>query len=735
MLVVSLFFFLSITVGFAAPVDSWFNTRDPGQVPQSRITGEFEIDDFETTTFRGKILSVPLSPSGSTIDLDMEELAKRLPTRMATRPSDSDQENPGNGTIERPLPEGSFRPLFLKSILDQNGKWRTCVSIRFLGLFCADLEKDELQQSKGLPDRYTSEDYSGPILKRDIQDLWQNPKNPAQVYAINKHDLLLSMDYGNSFVRITPEPYVGRSKKPLLSSIAGKFDPTTGRVHSLFVGTTIYGILIFSVPVKNSFTRMEEITTGIPGRRHDPGLVMYEEITGLEFDQERGLLVGSTLFQSSLIAAKIEPGKPIRFRHTPIPLQDDSLALESFNYNPLTGEGIAWTREGLYKTKIQDGPEGTGFSNEFGFAPLDSLFDEPEADDYMVGLVSEDGFTGKKSITLKNPPKDSRGIRRDINGFYVSIVSARKKQYIINRYIDLYKFNAVVIDYKDDMGRLLAGSNLPEAIELNNSRKRGPIRKLVSQLKKKGIYTIARIVVFKDPTYFRYHNGKYAIKDRITGGPWMGNGDERWVNPFSVEVQNYNIRVAREAVENGFDEIQFDYIRFPTDGPIWRTGFDDRELDIYRSEALENFLRKARIALPVPITADIYGYNGIYRAGGTMGQDFIDMGEFLDGISPMHYSSHFGSAYLAEIGKENRTYALLRVGSHRPTYQGKGRFIVRPWLQAFKMFIHRWGWGEGYMADQILGTLDGGGDGFLWWGPIKEFSLPGQTGRKIFEKE
>src|SRR5215475_15532225 len=90
---------------------------------------------------------------------------------------------------------------------------------------------------------------------------------------------------------------------------------------------------------------------------------------------------------------------------------------------------------------------------------------------------------------------------------------------------------------------------------------------LIAGLKSRGIYTIARIVAFKD-NVLAQHKPEWAIIDTRTGKPWLDNEKLAWVDPFREEVWDYLIAVAKEAALKGFDEIQFDYVRFPTDGKL-----------------------------------------------------------------------------------------------------------------------------------------------------------------------
>src|SRR5262249_15665751 len=131
------------------------------------------------------------------------------------------------------------------------------------------------------------------------------------------------------------------------------------------------------------------------------------------------------------------------------------------------------------------------------------------------------------------------------------------------------ELNAVVIDIKGDRGWIPYRTEVEAALAAGAQ---GPVMMkdfegLIADLKANGVYTIARIVTFKDNVLAK-HRPDLAIIDTRTGRPWMDNEKLAWVDPFQEEVWSYNIAIAKEAVRKGFDEIQFDYVRFPTDGRL-----------------------------------------------------------------------------------------------------------------------------------------------------------------------
>ena len=286
-------------------------------------------------------------------------------------------------------------------------------------------------------------------------------------------------------------------------------------------------------------------------------------------------------------------------------------------------------------------------------------------------------------------------------------------------------FNAIVIDMKDDFGCVYFPTKNSTAIDIGSTRKPLHIEAILKTLKENDIYTIARLVVFKDRELYRAYNGRYAIKDRATGLPWKGSKAEFWVDPHSVFVHRYNIELAAELEELGFDEIQFDYIRFPSDGPIDRCVYPDRKFgDSYKSEIMADFLYAARDRLTKPISTDIYGFNSWYRFGNSIGQDMEEFARFADVICPMVYPSHFGSRFYGSLKGDEKSYRLIYDGGMR-AHAIAGSAVIRPYLQAFKMLSPNWG--PGYITSQQKGAADSGCSGFTYWNASTNYDILGES--------
>ena len=283
------------------------------------------------------------------------------------------------------------------------------------------------------------------------------------------------------------------------------------------------------------------------------------------------------------------------------------------------------------------------------------------------------------------------------------------------------RFNAVVIDVKDDFGIINAPVDSKLARELG-AVKNTNIKEIIKQLHDKGIYVIARNVTFKDKKLYEAFGGKYAIWDKVTNRPWVGLPREKWCDPYSKFVRDYNIEIARETAKLGFDEIQFDYIRFPTDGLVGRCLYRYREKDdTFKSEIMGDFLQQARKEAGVPVSIDIYGFNAWYRFGNLIGQDIQFLSRFVDAIYPMVYPSHFGPSFYTRYSGLERPYMIVRDSTIRSIYLSRGRTVIRPWIQDWN--YNSPSWGPDYILKQVKGVNDGGGKSYSFWNPGGDHSM------------
>jgi hypothetical protein len=275
---------------------------------------------------------------------------------------------------------------------------------------------------------------------------------------------------------------------------------------------------------------------------------------------------------------------------------------------------------------------------------------------------------------------------------------------------------------KDDSGYVLFDSKNTTAKEINSIRSNINISKILKSLKDNNIYSIARIVTFKDKMLFLGYSGKYAIKNIKDGSPWKGVPGEFWVDPHSEFVKNYNISLAKELEDMGFDEIQFDYVRFPSDGSVGNCYYPFKKYpDTYKSEVITDFIRLAKKSLSASISVDIYGFNAWYYFGNSIGQDMEELSAYTDVICPMVYPSHFGSLFYSKYPHDIRPYKIILDGGFRSIALSDSSVSIRPYLQAFKMMSPTWG--TGYILHQINGAFESNCDGYIFWNAGGDYKM------------
>ena len=293
--------------------------------------------------------------------------------------------------------------------------------------------------------------------------------------------------------------------------------------------------------------------------------------------------------------------------------------------------------------------------------------------------------------------------------------------------IETTELNAVVIDVKGDQGLVSYRSAVPLAAEIGAQVMITitDVRALLAELKQKGIYTIARIVVFKDNPLAE-HRRDLAVKT-VAGRSWRDREDLAWTDPFRREVWDYNIALAVEAASQGFDEIQFDYVRFPDAEGLT---YAQPSTATSRVRAIEGFLAEARRRL-VPhnvfLAADVFGYICWNLDDTGIGQRLETLMAQLDYVSPMLYPSSFQfgiPGYPNPVAHPYdivfQTLARARDRTGLPT----ARF--RPWLQAFRDYaFDRRPFGAAEIRAQINAAEQFGSNGWMLWNARNVYSRDG----------
>ena len=307
-------------------------------------------------------------------------------------------------------------------------------------------------------------------------------------------------------------------------------------------------------------------------------------------------------------------------------------------------------------------------------------------------------------------------------------VSERKIRDRVLELVAQTELNAVVIDVKGDRGWIPWVTEVPLARE---AVAQGPVilkdvEGMLLDLKGRGIYTIARIVVFKD-NVLANHRPDLAIIDTRTGKPWIDNEKLAWVDPFREEVWNYNIAIAREAIRKGFDEVQFDYVRFPTDGRLSAARYAKPNTKETRLPAIAGFLERARREIGPTggfVGADIFGYTAFNENDTDIGQRIEELAPHVDYLCPMVYPSGYHVGIPGTRNPMSNPYRVIHE-SIRLTRQRAAHTNVRirPWLQDFRDYaFDRRYFGVAEVRAQIRGAQQGGATGWMLWNPKNDYT-------------
>jgi hypothetical protein len=280
--------------------------------------------------------------------------------------------------------------------------------------------------------------------------------------------------------------------------------------------------------------------------------------------------------------------------------------------------------------------------------------------------------------------------------------------------VDRTELNALVIDVKGDMAWLAYSPQYTLAKEIDAGYEGIDVRTLLAQCKKQGIYTIARIVTFKD-NVLGTKRPEWAVHHK-DGRLWKDDEDLVWVDPFRKEVWEYNLGIAREVVEMGFDEVQMDYVRFPSDGAIGDTVYSQESNAESRSKAIGDFLafmRKGLEGTGAFLSCDLFGLvtsmDPDYDLG--VGQRLRDIAPWVDYFSPMVYPSTYISGNLGLADPWREPYKVVKIALDDA--RERTTTLVRPWLQHYSLWGVEFGTNEFRLEKKA--AADGGGCGWIFW--------------------
>lgn len=317
-----------------------------------------------------------------------------------------------------------------------------------------------------------------------------------------------------------------------------------------------------------------------------------------------------------------------------------------------------------------------------------------------------------------NPPINAKAL------FITANTAASSKLDEIIALIDATELNALVIDVKNDDGNILFYSEAAEKYVpgANKGVQIEDMESFMKKLKDHNIYTIARVVTFKSPQFAKAYPEK-GITYRGSGNLYYADGSY-WASPFDQDLWDYNIAVSKEAVLHGFNEIQFDYVRFPATGSKLDKSLDFKNPGGHsKTYAIQEFVKKAYeeiSPLEAYIALDVFGWTATTINDSGIGQHWEGMTNVSDYMSPMVYPSHYGpynfGIPVPDARPYETVYASMKDAMDRNA-NVETPAKLRPWLQAFTAK-----WVDGYIPygrneiqAQIQACRDLGIEDYIFW--------------------
>jgi hypothetical protein len=320
-----------------------------------------------------------------------------------------------------------------------------------------------------------------------------------------------------------------------------------------------------------------------------------------------------------------------------------------------------------------------------------------------------------------------RPLPAEIRGVHVTMALAglpgKLEEYIAMKDSGL---NTIELDVKDENGDIGFPAQVPLARRVGSAKRYYEVQRAVAKIHAAGLYLIGRVVTFEDPQLSE--NAPWSAIRRTDGSRWVNNGGLGWTNPYDRRVWKYNVDIAEQAAKVGFDEIQFDYVRFPSDGDLSQIRFPGTHTQPM-GWTIPMFLKYARSRLQplgVRISVDVFGLSATRDLG--IGQFPRRIAPFVDAIYPMVYPSHYVSGEYGVVDPDSRpgTTVAYSLRDFREKVQGRTAKLI-PWLQDFSL---RRQYSLGDVQDQIQAARLEHVKGFMLWNAagvytVKALSTPG----------
>lgn len=312
-----------------------------------------------------------------------------------------------------------------------------------------------------------------------------------------------------------------------------------------------------------------------------------------------------------------------------------------------------------------------------------------------------------------------------VRGIYMTacIASERSLRDRVLKTIDGTEINSVVVDLKDYTGTISYAQTSVQGPKGEGCRI-DDLPEFIAELHAKGLYAIARVTVFQDPLYSVYDPSIAVQSASRPGHPWTDKKGLAFIDPDHPEYWKYIASIAEEAHSIGFDEVNFDYIRFPSDGDM-----SDARFAIpagkTKPEVITEFFRYLRGELApqgIVMSADLFGQTTVNRDDMGIGQILEDALPYFDYVSPMDYPSHFIDGFMGFANPAEHPYDVIKgtmtSAVERAVAASSTPDKLRPWLQAFDL-------GAKYTPDmvhaQIEATYQTGVSSWMLWDAANQY--------------
>lgn len=371
---------------------------------------------------------------------------------------------------------------------------------------------------------------------------------------------------------------------------------------------------------------------------------------------------------------------------------------------------------------------------------------------FIIGIflyLSPNIFKSNITYSKENPNKNNIDIKKDeekeeiketpivvnhiktpdsVRALYMSgwVAGSLNFRNSLIKMIDETELNAVVVDIKDSTGQLSFSIDEPEIKEIGSATSKiNDLNRLIELLHSKNIYIIGRISVFQDP-FLAKVKPEWAVKKISDGSVWKDRKGLSFLDPTNKNVHDYTILIAKSSYNLGFDEINLDYIRYPSDGNIKDINYNLKD-GKSRSDNLELFFKyfnaEIKKEVNIPISADVFGLTTEAKDDMGIGQVWEKAIPYFDFICPMVYPSHYPSLYSNYKNPSLYPYEVINKALAsavvRSNVINENILKIRPWLQDFDM-------GATYTADmvkaQIKAVYDNKLNSWMLWDPSNKYT-------------